>query len=89
MRIKAIRTGELKRDLGLAEFIAPGYIERDGERIPCEIGYFLLEKYGYYRPEYLFIKRGITESGTHYEAETIDLEGSCIYSAEYIDGEEA
>lgn len=87
-KTKVTRTGELKRTDGLAEFIAEGYIERDGDRIPCKIGYFYLDWGNYYRPEYLFIERGITESGTHYEAETIDLESSCFYEAEYIDGEE-
>lgn len=69
-------TGELVRQNkeGLVDFLAEGYIMRGKEKIPCKIGYtewldnnnvFHLE------PDYIFIEDGITENGTHYEAETI------------------
>ena len=66
-------TGELKEVKGgLVDFIAEGYVIRDGERIPCEIGF---TKYGDEEVEetHIFIKNGITEGGNHYYAETIEL----------------
>jgi len=56
---------------GLVDFIADGYINRDGERIPCKIGFTEFSD----EPEvtHIFIKDGITENGTHYDAETIEL----------------
>lgn len=62
-------TGPLKKiSHGLVDFLAPGYIIRYGEKIPCEIG-FLDEK----EATHIFIKEGITTNGTHYYAQTIEL----------------
>ncbi len=71
--IQFITTSELKATKnGLVDFLADGYIVRDGEKIPCQIGY---TQFGEEEPEatHIFIKNGITENGTHYNAETIEL----------------
>lgn len=54
---------------GLVNYVVEGYIERDAEKIPCEIGFI----YKYENPTHIFIKNGITENGTHYYAETIEI----------------
>lgn len=65
-------TGEKKAVKGgLVDYLAEGYIERDGERIPCEIG--LTDFNGEIEATHIFIKSGITENGTHYNAQTIEL----------------
>ena len=66
-------TGELSNKLneGLADYLADGYIERDGEKIPCQIGFIAVD--GLIEATYIFIKDGITENGTRYYAETIEL----------------
>lgn len=65
-------TGEKKATKGgLVDFLADGYIERDGEKIPCQIGF--TEFNGEAEATHIFIKSGITENGTHYEAQTIEL----------------
>lgn len=61
---------------GLVDYIATGFMLRDKEEIPCEIGY--LEYYDSFgdqwiEPTHIFIKAGITASGHHYEDETIEL----------------
>lgn len=56
----------------LVDYVADGILSRDGENIPCEIGYteFYSQRI---EPTHIFIKEGITASGNHYEAETIEL----------------
>ena len=62
---------------GLVDYLADGYINRDGVIIPCEIGFD--ECYDYdnddvvLKPTYIFIKDGITDDGVCYNAETIKL----------------
>lgn len=56
---------------GLVDYEAEGYIIKDGERIPCRIGYTDFS-FGVVAT-HLFIDDGITESGTHYYKETIEL----------------
>ena len=62
-------TGEKKElKYGLVDYIAEAYIEEDGDRIPCEVGYIDDE------PMFIFITEdGITKSGHHYYKETIKL----------------
>lgn len=55
----------------LVDFVSDGYIERDGEKIPCEIGYTNFS--GETEATHIFIKSGITENGTHYCSETIEF----------------
>ena len=65
-------TGKLKEvEHGLVDYVTDGYIERDGDKIPCEIGFIHgIEPV----PTHIFIKKdGITENGTHYYAETIEI----------------
>ena len=65
-------TGPLKKiSHGLVDFLAPGYIIRYGEKIPCEFGFtvFSDEK----EATHIFIKDGITNAGTHYYSQTIEL----------------
>jgi hypothetical protein len=71
-------TGEKKKVRGeMVDYLADGYIERDGEKIPCKVGF--TEYYSAWDdrinvdPSHIFIKEGITENGTHYEAETIGI----------------
>lgn len=75
--MRAIRTGEIKPIIGIVDFVAKGYISKDGDRIPCEIGYnedITPDGDTILRAEYVFIKRdGITERGNHYYKSTIDL----------------
>lgn len=82
--IKITRTGEAKPVAhGLVDYIAEGMIERDGERIPCEIGFTQyhssfndrgeMQDFYYMEKTHIFIKAGITASGHHYEDETIEL----------------
>ena len=60
---------ELKN--GLVDFLADGYIIRDNDRIPCQVGF---TKFGdEVEATHIFIKNGITDSGNHYEAETIEI----------------
>ncbi len=70
------RTGKIKKAEGLVDFLAEGYIEREGEEIPCQIGYNTYmdaEDDIRLEADYIFLKDGITESGTHYYAETIRI----------------
>ena len=66
-------TGELSDKLteGLADYLADGYIERDGEKIPCQIGFIAMDSL--IEATHIFVKDGITESGVHYYAETIEI----------------
>ena len=65
-------TSELKKvSHALVDFIANGYVERDGEKIPCKVGF--TECNGEVEPTYLFINSGITSNGTFYYPETIEL----------------
>lgn len=66
-------TGELsdKLNKGLVDYLADGYIERDGEKIPCQIGFVAMDSL--IEATHIFIKDGITENGTHYYAETIEI----------------
>lgn len=68
-------TGDLKKqNVGIVDFLAEGYIIRGGERIPCELGWIAdTEDEVGFKPDYIFIKQGITEAGTHYCSETICL----------------
>ena len=72
-------TGEIRPvKHGLVDYIANGYLLRDGEKIPCEIGYISYHDddavIGIERMKsHIFIKNGITENGTHYDAQTIEL----------------
>lgn len=71
-----VRTGDMKMAIGLVDYLADGYIERDGEQIPCQIGYneyMDAEDNIRCEAEYIFIKDGITENGTHYYAEMIAI----------------
>lgn len=56
---------------GLVDYEMEGYIIRDGEEIPCKIGFtdFSTGR----EITHIFIDDGITESGTHYYKETIEL----------------
>ena len=56
---------------GLVDYIATGFIFRDMEEIPCEIGF--TEFTDSIHPTHIFIKAGITASGHHYEDETIEI----------------
>jgi hypothetical protein len=56
---------------GLVDYVATGFISRDKEEIPCEIGF--TEFTDSIQPTHIFIKAGITASGHHYEDETIEL----------------
>ena len=61
---------------GLVDCIGEGYIIRGDEMIPCEIGYrvYDMNENGCgVVPTHIFIQNGITENGTHYNAETIEL----------------
>jgi len=64
-------TGKLEEVNGLVDYIAAGYIERDGEKIPCQVGFInaVTEPVA----THIFIKDGITENGVHYYAETIEI----------------
>lgn len=72
-------TGEIKPvKHGLVDYIAKGYLLRDNEKIPCEVGYISYADdssvIGIDRMKsHIFIKEGITDNGTHYNAETIEL----------------
>lgn len=74
-KINYKKTSELRALEGaMVDYIADGIITRDGEDIPCEIGYTEWmdeEDIIHIDPDYLFIKEGITPAGTHYNAETI------------------
>lgn len=62
------KTGEFSR----VDFIAEGKYEiNDGVFIPCEVGYYALSK-GLY-PAFIYIQNGITDDGTHYDKQTIEL----------------
>ena len=66
--MKLFTTSELKATKnGLVDFLADGYIVRDGEKIPCQIGYTQFGEEGR-EATHIFIK-----NGTHYDAETIEL----------------
>lgn len=74
-------TGNIKKTSGLVDYIADGYVMRKGERVPCMIG-FTVCGYTYTDEDrgeaelavtYIFIKDCVTESGTHYYAETIEI----------------
>lgn len=69
------RTSDMrKQNNGMADYLADGYIERDGEKIPCQIGFtewMDSDDQIHIDADYIFIKSGITENGTHYDAETI------------------
>ena len=71
--IEFTAVGNIKNGEGLVDLIQDGYIKRRGEKIPCKLGYT-------YRggsstePTFIFIKKGITEKGNHYEAETIEVD---------------
>lgn len=70
---------------GLVDYIATGFMLRDKEEIPCEIGFTqyissldntgnVVEGGFYYtKATHIFIKAGITASGHHYEDETIEI----------------
>ena len=73
MKITFKRTSMLKAiEHGLVDYVATGFITREEEEIPCEIGYtdFYPDRID---PSHIFIKAGITASGTHFEDETIEL----------------
>lgn len=72
-------TGERKKvNHGLVDYIADGYIDRNGEKIPCKVGFMTTyanenDAYNDVTATHIFITGGITESGAEYEAETIEL----------------
>ena len=73
---KAVRTGKLfANNGGLCDYLALGYLERGGDRIPCKIGYNDYEDIdGVIEPIFVFIQEdGVTDSGNHYSKETINL----------------
>lgn len=75
---QAHRTGELTATpAGLTDFTAPAEIIRDGEKVPCIIGYTDYNR-GALEPTHIFTRAGITAGGTHYSAETISLESSYL-----------
>ena len=57
---------------GLVDYIATGLLTRDQEEIPCEIGYIDYSDFDI-KATHIFIKAGVTASGTHFEDETIEL----------------
>lgn len=72
--IEFTATSNLKNtEEGWLDHLQDGYIKRNGEKIPCQLGYA-------YRggastePAVLFIKKGITAKGNHYESETIEVD---------------
>ena len=67
-------TGRIKKtgSGSLVDFIANGEIERDGELIPCEVGYYDMAT-GLI-PAFIYIQDGITENGNHHNKETIKLD---------------
>jgi len=70
--VEYILTGEKKKvNHGLVDYVVPGYIERDGEHIPCEVGF--TEFNNVLEATHIFITDGITNNGTHYCAETIEI----------------
>lgn len=75
--MKAIRKGEIKKATGLVEYVAEGFIEETAAE--CEIGY--MEFNGIYEATHIFIPDQYV-GDTHYEAETIELSGSCHYEAD-------
>ena len=65
-------TGEKKAlKGGLVDYLADGYIEMEGEKVPCEIGF--TDYNGEVEATHVFIKSCITDNGTHFEAQTIRL----------------
>ena len=70
------RTGLIKAHTGICDHIAFVEIERNGEWIPCRIGYDEHDDGEEYSlvPAFIFIGGGITENGNHYERETIELD---------------
>ena len=63
---------------GLVDYVADGYIDRDGEKIPCKVGFMTTyanenDAYNDVIATHIFINDGITADGTHYYAETIEL----------------
>ena len=86
MKITYERTGALQPIAhGLTDYVAEGRLLRNDEWIPCEIGYTgwysSMNSKGQYEPNgcylidptHIFVKDGMTESGNHYYAETIEL----------------
>lgn len=70
------RTGMIKTHTGICDHIAFGEIERNGEWIPCRIGYDEYDDGEEYSlvPAFVFISDGITANGNHYYRETIVLD---------------
>lgn len=56
---------------GMVDYTIDGYLLRDSERIPCTLGY--CDFFGNIELTHIFIKEGITENGTHYYSETIEI----------------
>ena len=73
--IKYYLVGNTKKvNHGLVDYTVDAVIIRDGEKIPCKAGYSRINNYSdYYGLTHFFIRAGITENGTHYENETIEL----------------
>lgn len=68
-------TGKMQKlQHGLVDYLADGYIEGNSSRIPCQIGYTDFK--GEIEPTHIFIQDGVTTSGEHYYAETIELCGT-------------
>ena len=65
-------TSELKKvSHALVDYIANGYVYRDGEKIPCKVGF--TEFNAVVEATHIFVSDGITENGNHYYGVTIEL----------------
>ena len=72
------RTGRVMNPCkdGLVDLTCDGYIDFDGERVPCAIGYtiYASDEYGdHIEATHAFVSDCITESGTNFNAETYEL----------------
>ena len=56
---------------GLVDYVKNGYYLMNGEKIPCEVGF--IDMGTVIKATHLFVKDGVTENGTHYYKETIEI----------------
>ena len=69
-----ITSDKKKQNNGIVDYLADAYVEIGGEKIPCQIGFtewMDSDDQIHIDADYIFIKSGITENGTHYNAATI------------------
>lgn len=79
---KVRRTSQMEPHTGLVDYLAYGEIMRNGEWIPCRIGYneiMIAEDAFDYDAMYVFINDGITASGNHYNKETLYFPDNCYF----------